>query len=106
MKLCVNNQSQYSEYITSDKIRSDSSSRCMKFFTWLCHKYRAALQTRVMYLCVKAEIPDSGLVITSKNPIIFFDQDLPSTGETGGLVKFTPCRIVTRSEYVKQFNEA
>ena len=56
LKLPAADQRQYTQYVTSDVAKADSSSRWEKFWKWLEKLHESAVQASLMYMCDKTSL--------------------------------------------------
>ena len=60
LKLPATDQKNYSQYITSDAVKTDPSSRWDKFWRWIENLHESAVQESLINLCDKPTVSKSG----------------------------------------------
>ena len=119
LKLPSEYQDQFAEYITSDSVRADPSSRWDKFWVWMERLHRRAVESSLMNMCgtgsgkagvVKPGASNSGMTCNTCGGVGHYARNCPSKSKPvviKPVVKFNMAvaKITTKDEYNQHLPE-
>ena len=117
-KLPYDDQKKIDEYLTSDGICDDSSPDLDKFWTWLEHLHKSAVQGSLRSLCTKVSHGGMGsgsgtkfgMTCNSCGGLGHFARNCPTkvrqaAGRPSAKINIAVAKITTRYEYKKHLTE-